>query len=159
VNFCPGLLVERLTRLTYNPRRVNSGFDPFQGTYKMLWICQMRLKTVVPSTWVSMPGQAKIRALDNFSTRGVCHFQCARARCIWLPFIDFGDRQILNTFKVIRYIWRHLESYSCIIRWIKRIRGVISTQKTYLTTPTSSRMRFWHFKCVKYANICLFLKI
>jgi hypothetical protein len=27
------------------------------------------------------------RALDNFSTRGVCHFQCARARCICLPFI------------------------------------------------------------------------
>jgi hypothetical protein len=22
------------------------------------------------------------RALDNFSTRGVCHFQCARQRCI-----------------------------------------------------------------------------
>jgi hypothetical protein len=35
------------------------------------------------------------RALDNFSTRGVCHFQCATARCIWLPFIDFvfGDRR------------------------------------------------------------------
>jgi hypothetical protein len=28
------------------------------------------------------------RALDHFSTHGVCHFQC-----IWLPFIDFGDRR------------------------------------------------------------------
>jgi hypothetical protein len=44
------------------------------------------------------------RALDNFSTWGVCRIQCARARCIWLAFIDFGDWQILNTFKVIRYI-------------------------------------------------------
>jgi hypothetical protein len=32
-------------------------------------------------------------ALDIFSTRWVCHFQCAtRARCIGLPFIDFGYR-------------------------------------------------------------------
>jgi hypothetical protein len=28
----------------------------------------------------------------------------------------------MDFFKVIRYILRHLESYSCIIRWIKRIR-------------------------------------
>jgi hypothetical protein len=41
------------------------------------------------------------RALDNCSTRGVSHFQCARARCIWLPFIDFGDRSknSLTNFK------------------------------------------------------------
>jgi hypothetical protein len=31
------------------------------------------------------------RALDNFSTRGVSHFQCARARYYGLAFIDFGD--------------------------------------------------------------------
>jgi hypothetical protein len=36
--------------------------------------------------------------------------------------------------------------------------GVIFTQKnvfvkTYLKSPTSFPMRFWHFKCVKYANI------
>jgi hypothetical protein len=61
--------------------------------------------------------------------------------------------QILNTSKVIRYILRHLESYSCTIRWINHIRGVIFTKKTtYLTSPTSSSMRFWWCICVKYAN-------
>jgi hypothetical protein len=42
-----------------------------------------------------------IRALDNFSTRGVCHIQCARAMCIWLSFTDFGDRRkhFLTNFK------------------------------------------------------------
>jgi hypothetical protein len=48
------------------------------------------------------------------------------------PFIDFVDRRkkfkkiCFNTFKVIRYILRHLESYSCKRR-IKRTRGVIFT--------------------------------
>jgi hypothetical protein len=37
-------------------------FDPGQGTYKVVnikMVCWMRQKTVVPCTWVSMPGQAK----------------------------------------------------------------------------------------------------
>jgi hypothetical protein len=36
--------------------------------------------------------------------------------------------KFLNTFKVIRYILRHLESYSCIIRW-KNVSGGSFSQK------------------------------
>jgi hypothetical protein len=40
-----------------------SGFDPGQGTCKNLLtqkrVCRMRLKTVVPCTQASMPGQVK----------------------------------------------------------------------------------------------------
>jgi hypothetical protein len=50
-------------------------------------------------------------ALDNFSTRGVCHFEtvCVGQGVFDGHYIDFGDRrkfffQLLNTFKVIRYI-------------------------------------------------------
>jgi hypothetical protein len=53
------------------------------------------------------------RALDNFSTRGVWHFHCARARCIWLPFVDFGDRRkhFLTNFKGNKIHFKVLESY------------------------------------------------
>jgi hypothetical protein len=37
------------------------------------------------------------------------------------------------------------------------IKGVIKKKiflvKMYRTSPTSSSMRFWHFKCIKYANM------
>jgi hypothetical protein len=83
---------------------------------------------------------------------------------------DFGDqcKNLSTNFKVIKHILRHLESYSCIINkvdktknilryifLIKRIsRGSFFLVKRYwyLKSPTSFPMRFWHFKCVKYAN-------
>jgi hypothetical protein len=66
--WCPGLLVEWLTRLTYNPKRVSEWVQSrpghIQKLVNKLWIQRgsvgrMRLKTVVPCNWESMPGQVK----------------------------------------------------------------------------------------------------
>jgi hypothetical protein len=70
-----------------------------------------------------------------FITRGVCHFQCARTRCIWLSCI-FGDRRkICLTGGVIFTIFTKINK-----KW---------GDKNVFDVPY---MRFWCFKCVKYAN-------
>jgi hypothetical protein len=69
------------------------------------------------NVWWSIPQlriMTLLRALDNFSTRGVCHFQCARARCIRLPFTDFGDRR--------KYILTCDNVKACIFYYIKFIQ-------------------------------------
>jgi hypothetical protein len=59
-----GLLVESLTRsLDYNPKRVServrSRPGHIQKHVNTNRVCRMRLKTVVPCSWASMPGQVK----------------------------------------------------------------------------------------------------
>jgi hypothetical protein len=58
-----------------------------------------------------------IRALDNFFTRGVCHFQCAMARCICigLPFVDFRDRhKHLKNFRYFKGNTIHFKAFGVI---------------------------------------------
>jgi hypothetical protein len=97
------------------------------------------------------------RALDNFQpeeyvTSSVLGQGVFDSPSLTLVIGARNFQQIVNTFRVIRY----LESYYCIIRWIKLTRGSFSPPKivvkTYLMSHTPSLMRFWHFKCVKYAN-------
>jgi hypothetical protein len=66
-----------------------------------------------------------LRALDNFSTEEyVTSSVLGQSPSLTLVIGANIFKQILNTFKVhvIRYILSHLESYSCIISWIKRIK-------------------------------------
>jgi hypothetical protein len=102
------------------------------------------------------------RTLDHFSTRGVCHFQCARARCIWYPFIAFGDRRkhFLTNFKYFKGNKTHFKAFGVIFlhnKVDKTYQGgnfhkiILFFVLTYLKSPTSSPMRFWRFwrfKCV-----------
>jgi hypothetical protein len=69
----------------------------------------------------------RYRALDNFSTEEYVTSSVLGQGVFDSPSLTLviGANiflKILNTFKVIRHILRHLESYTCIISWINWIK-------------------------------------
>jgi hypothetical protein len=71
-----------------------------------MYLVEMKRHTVIrpegSDNFITCFGQLD-RALDNFSTEEYVTSmpQCARARCIGLPFVEFGDRRkhFLTNFK------------------------------------------------------------
>jgi hypothetical protein len=63
IRHCPGLLIEQLTRLTYNPRRVSARVQSRPGYIQNIVnkkkVCRMRLKSVISCTRVSNQCQGK----------------------------------------------------------------------------------------------------
>jgi hypothetical protein len=55
-----------------------------------------------------------------------------------LHWLWLSAQETLNTLKVIRYILKHLESYSCIIRWTKCTRGSFSKNVSDIPYITSN---------------------
>jgi hypothetical protein len=129
------------------------------GNYSCVW-CQW---------WnFRMPSTAPITAPCFDETSGICAI-CSSGWYVYLAgtrnhcegsvvyliplFIDFGDRRknFLANFKYFYGNKMHFAAFGVVYLHNVIFRNFFL--KTYLTSPTSSPMRFWHFKCVKYANM------